>query len=198
MSWTPRHHHISQLQVDPATGALTGRNDCLEAALARYVFEATKLTTPWTSDDAAINLVSLAARGAADTPNNPDTTLPEAAAALAHWGLPVDWTTDFQTALNAPWALCLVDGTGLAPAQYPANWFPSAGQANHFLLWLPKWQGSTNWFNDPLAFANGQQDCQYDLNSMAGAFYGAYLLPSTGNGETPPLPWRNARGQSFG
>lgn len=197
MTWVPKHGHVSQLQVDPASGALTGRNDCWEASLTRYLFEAGKVQAN-AKDALVINAVSLAARGTPDSPGNFDTNLPQASASLAHWNLPENWTNDYQAALNSPWAILLVDGTVLEAAQYPFSWFPGSGQGNHFILWLPKWQGAVNFFNDPLAFNNGQKDCQYDLSSVARAFYGAYLLPSTGNGETAPQTWVNTRGAPFG
>lgn len=187
MSWSPRHGHVSQIHPDGS-----GWDDCWEAALARYGFEAGRFPAG-TTDEQAINAVALAARGQPDTPANPDTTLPEAAASLAHYGLPVEWSADYRMALNAPWAICLVDGTKLEPAQYPSSWFGDPGQANHFILWLPNWGGAANWFNDPLAYDNGQQDCPYDLGSVASAFYGAYLLPTTNNGETPPQHWTALR-----
>lgn len=182
MSWAPRHGHVSQLHAGPG-GVLSGWNDCWEACLARYLCERDH-TLALLGDLALIDRVSRAARGAADAPDNADTSLGDAAASLRAFGLPVHWTASYQDALAAPWAICLVDGTLLAPPQYPAAWFgtPAPG-GNHFILWLPFWQGSANWFDDPLAYGNGQHDCLYASGSVAAAFYGAYLLPDTGNGE---------------
>ena len=102
------------------------------------------------------------------------------------YGIPVQWTTSYGDALAAPWAICLVDGRVLAPRLYPPEWFSPDPGPNHFILWLPYWQGSADWFDDPLAYANGQQDCRYGLGSVAAAFSGAYLLPESGHGELLP------------
>lgn len=189
MNWSPRWKHITQLHPP----ALSGWADCWEASLARYLRErdpAVIVLDDWN----LINQISLVARGVSDNPGNADTTLGEAEVSLAHYGVAGLWTTDFHAVLNAPWSICLVDGTQLAPAQYPASWFPESGQANHFILWMPNYLGSATWFNDPLAYDNNQQDCSYDLKSVAAAFYGAYLLPTTGHGETPPATWKALRG----
>ena len=187
MGWTPRHGHVSQLHPGP-NGTFSGWNDCWEACLARYLRERDPAVVAG-DDWALIDAVCRAARGYDDSPNNADTTLGEAARSLHAYGIAPRWTTDYQETLQAPWVICLVDGTALAPAQYPADWFGVRSPGgNHFILWLPFWQGSACWFNDPLAYANGQQDCCYDLDSVAAAFYGAYLLPSTGNGEAAPAP----------
>lgn len=180
VSWTPRWRHVSQIHADGS-----GWNDCWEAALARYLRER---DTPGIAGDGwtLINAISLAARGEPDTPDNLDTTLPECDQSLLDFDCAVNWTASYQAALSAPWAICLVDGRKLSPAQYPPSWFNAAPGANHFILWLPQLHGAANWFNDPLAYTNGQKDCQYDLGSVARAFSGAYLLPSTGNGELSP------------
>jgi hypothetical protein len=193
MPWAPRYRHVSQLHPGP-DGALSGWNDCWEACLARYLRERDPRVIDG-DDWALIDALSRAARGTPDAPDNPETTLDEAAASLRAYGVAARWTASYQEALQAPWAICLVDGTALQPAQYPADWFGDAAPgANHFILWLPFWQGSADWFNDPLAYANGQQDCRYDLGSMAAAFYGAYLLPGTGHGEGLPAHlWVTAR-----
>jgi hypothetical protein len=182
MSWIPRYRHVSQLHAGPG-GTLSGWNACWEACLVRYLCERNPSLAA-AGDLALIDAVSGVARGTPDCPANADTTLGEAARSLAAYGITAPWTASFQDAWQAPWAICLVDGTLLQPAQYPASWFGAAtGQGNHFMLWLPFWQGSDAWFNDPLAIAGSQQDCEYDLRSVAAAFYGAYLLPPTGNGE---------------
>jgi hypothetical protein len=185
MAWTPRYHHVSQLHAGP-DGSLSGWNDCWEACLARYLRERDPQVCG-RDDWALLDAVSLAARGRHDAQDNAETTLDEAARSLRFYGIEARWTVGYQEALQAPWAICLVDGTALAPAQYPANWFDaSAPGPNHFVLWLPFWQDSAAWFNDPLAYANGRQDCLYDLVSVVAAFSGAYLLPSTGHGEDVP------------
>lgn len=184
MGWSPRHGHVSQLRPD-AAGVLSGWNDCWEASLARYLCERDPGIVA-DDDWALIDAVGRTARGAPDAPDNADTTLDEAARSLGAYGIAPRWTASFAEALAAPWAICLVDGTGLAPAQYPADWFGAAGGGNHFVLWLPAWQGSADWYDDPLAYFNGQQDCRYDRGSVAASFYGAYLLPDTGCGEAAP------------
>ncbi|MDB5077294.1 MAG: hypothetical protein JWO42_3473 [Chloroflexi bacterium] len=187
MGWTPRYRHVSQLHPGPG-GTLSGWNDCWEACLARYLRERDPAVCKG-DDWALIAAISQVARGRPDAPDNPDTTLVDASRSLAAYGVAATWTAGYQDALQAPWAICLVDGPVLSPAQYPADWFGrSAPGGNHFILWLPFWEGSADWFDDPLCFANGQHDCQYDLGSVAAAFQGAYLLPSTGNGEISPAP----------
>ncbi|HVA88247.1 MAG TPA: SH3 domain-containing protein [Chloroflexota bacterium] len=189
MSWTPRHGHVSQLHPGPG-GALSGWNDCWEACLARYLRE--RGAPVIEGDDwVLIDAVSRAARGAADSPGNGDTSLGEAERSLAAFGITPQWTDSYQEALLTPWAICLVDGRALVPAQYPAEWFGDETPGpNHFVLWLPRWQGNPDWFNDPLAYANRQEDCRYHLGSVAVAFAGAYLLPPTGNGEIAPPIFR--------
>jgi len=191
MSWTPRHGHVSQLHPGPG-GTLSGWNDCWEAGLARYLRERDPAVVEG-DDWALIDAVSRAARDAPDSPENADTSLGEATGSLAAFGIAPQWTDSFQEAFLAPWAICLVDGRILTPAQYPPEWFgdPAPG-GNHFVLWLPCLQGNPDWFNDPLAYANGQEDCRYQLGSVAAAFSGAYLLPPTGNGEIAPATFRVA------
>jgi hypothetical protein len=186
--WTPQHNHVSQLHPGPG-GTLSGWNDCWEACLARYLRERNPAVCAG-DDWALIDAISRVARGLPDTPSNPDTTLADAARSLVAYEVAATWTAGYQDALQAPWSICLVDGRLLKPAQYPADWFGRSGcGGNHFILWLPFWQGSANWFDDPLCYANGQRDCQYDLESVAAAFQGAYLLPGTGHGEVAaPVP----------
>jgi len=181
MAWIPQFHHVTQ--IHPVGGS--GQADCFQASLARYLYEAGAVPStrdPWD----LINEICIVSRGVPDGPHNPDTTLSEADNTLVHYGLPDNWTASYQDALNAPWSICLVNGALLQPAQYPASWFGSANWPDHFILWLPALNGAANWFNDPLAYDNGQQDCQYDPSSVATAFGGAYLLPTTGHGETAP------------
>jgi hypothetical protein len=186
MSWIPRWHHVTQLHPG-ADGGLSGWNDCWEACLARYLRERNPQVTEG-DDWELISAVSWAARAAPDAPGNPYTSLDQAARSLHSYGVEGVWTESFAQTSATPWAICLVDGTSLTPAQYPAAWFGDAGPGgDHFILWLPFWQGSACWFNDPLSYTNGQQDCRYDRDSVAAAFTGAYLLPNTGNGETGPI-----------
>lgn len=191
MAWTgPKGAYPSQLHNDGS-----GWDDCFPDALQGYLRNAGKLSL---SDDTLTQLATVAAvvRGTPDSPNNGPVDLPTADGALQHYGLPAKYTTSYQEMINSPWAICLVDGTKLQPANYPSSWFGDPGQANHFVLSLPAWKGNYNWFLDPL---NPKRDyCQYDLLSVIAGFYGAYLLPSTGNGETGPQTWMNTRGAPFG
>ncbi|HEY8285534.1 MAG TPA: SH3 domain-containing protein, partial [Chloroflexota bacterium] len=160
--------------------------------LARYLRERDPAVIAG-DDWALIDAVSRAARGAADAPGNTDTSLGEAERSLTAFGITPQWSDSFQEAFLAPWAICLVDGRALVPAQYPPEWFGDAAPGgNHFILWLPCLQGNPDWFNDPLAYANGQEDCRYRLASVAAAFSGAYVLPPTGNGEAAALIFRIA------
>ncbi len=136
MSWTPRYHHVSQLHPG-AGGSLSGWNDCWEACLARYLRERDPAVIAG-DDWALIDAVGRAARGTPDRQDNPDTTLGQAARSLLAFGVATRWTDAYQEALQAPWAICLVDGRVLSPAQYPQDWFGRSGPgANHFILWLP-------------------------------------------------------------
>jgi hypothetical protein len=173
-TWSPRHAHVTQMRRNP-DGTITGRNDCFEAAYARYLFETLAPARCPAGDSTLIDEVAQIARGVPDTPWNDPTTLPECERAFAHYRTPFQWTASFQAARAAAFGICLVDGTALRPAQYPANWFSDPGEANHFVLWLPYWQGCDGWFDDPLVMDG---DCRYDLASVQSAFTGAYLLPA--------------------
>lgn len=169
MGWEPEHAHVSQMH----DGA--GWNDCWEGALARYLYEAGIASDP--DPFAVLTAISVAAGRGQDSPTSPPTTLDEAAQSLRHYNLPVTWTTAYQDAMAAGWSIVYLDGRQLRPAQYPTTFFEDTPGPNHFILWLPFWNGADNWFNDPLAWDNGQQDCQYDLASVQAAFAGAYILP---------------------
>ena len=161
---------VSQLQANPE-GTITGRNDCWEACLASYLKDHHDTHTPTSALD-LMHAIRLDATGIPDQEWQPPTTLPEAEKTLLDYHVGFQWTDSFQAALAAPDSICLVDGTKLAPAQYPQSWFGDPGQANHFIRWLPYQQEADNWFMDPLAPAI----CQYDLASVQGAFAGAFIL----------------------
>jgi hypothetical protein len=172
--WQPRHGHVTQLRYDPLTGGIDGRDDCFEAAYARYRFETALPAGVQIPDDTLIDQVALIARGVPDVPTNADTTLPECERVFQHYGTRYLWTTSFDAALASRYAICLVDGTLLQPAQYPAAWFGSAaGRANHFILWLPNYQGAYNLFDDPLV---QDADTHYTLDSLRAAWSGGYLV----------------------
>ena len=110
-------------------GTTTGREDCFEASYARLLFETYLPAGAGIADDALIDRIALVARGVADTEWNDPTTLPECVQAFQHYGTRYIWTDNYDAALVSRFAICLVDGTPLTPAQYPALWFGNlAGQ----------------------------------------------------------------------
>lgn len=177
--WQPQSAHVSQLHHDGS-----GWNDCWEASLTRYLRECGTLD-PAGDPLAQIAEVAQVVRGYADAPGNAPTYIDQCAASLAHYGLPASWTDDYTTTQHAYWAICLVDAFQLSPAQYDSSWLGSydSGEGDHFILWLPQQGDQIDWFNDPLAYAYGEVDNQYDLRAVGAAFRGAYLLPSTEHGE---------------
>jgi hypothetical protein len=178
MAWTPRHDHVSQL--NPATGS--GENNCWQASLTRYLFEAQLVDASRSAQD-VINEVSIYSRGYPSHPGNPYTTFDQAEASLAHYGIPIHYTYSYPEAANTFWSIVYVDGRHMVPDTYPDSYFHIGApdpEGNHFALWLPLWNGSGSWFNNPLSV--DKQDHEQSMD----AFYGAYLLPQTGNGETSP------------
>lgn len=178
MAWTgPRGAVPTQLHAGQ------GWADCFPTALQFYLRQAGKLPLV---DDVLTQMADVArvVRGFADGPNNPDVNLSQADAAFAHYGVKATWTPSWQDAITSPWAILLVNGARLAPPNYPESWFAGADWPDHFVVGLPFWKGDANWFLDPL---NPQkQYCRYDLDSIAPYYGGAYLLPTTNHGETPP------------
>lgn len=172
MGWQPKSAHVSQLQTNP-DGSVTGRNDCFPASLLRYLREAGKMdmNQPILDQLAQVDEV---VRGIPDSEDNPTTDIPEAEEALRHYGVGYRWTTSYLEALAMQTSIVLVNGILLQPAQYPASWFNGENYPDHFILWLPYWNGSTQWFNDPLAPAGA--DVQYSPASVSQAFAGAFLL----------------------
>lgn len=156
----------------------TGWNDCYGSSLEAYLRAYGKFPASM-SDEDALNYISVATRGTPDSPNNPYTTLAQADLGLAHWGLPVTLSYDWTKALNAPWSICLVDGTAITKADgtkpYPASWFNYETGPDHFCLWGPGYQGRFDWLMNPLDPA--MQWAEYDLGSLQRAFSCAYLLP---------------------
>lgn len=174
---------VSQLHPNES-----GENDCWEASLGAYLLAAGKLAAG-IADLEVLNAVSLASRGSPDQPGNPDTTLSQADQGLAHYGLPVNLSYDWMAALNAPWAILLVDGVAITKADgskpYPASWFSGASGPDHFVLWGPPFADSYNWLMNPLDPAAAW--AEYDLESVRAAFGCAYLLPAL---SAPPMPLR--------
>lgn len=177
-----------QTQYDSAG---SGRNDCFEASLGAYLRALGKIPAS-TSDADALNQISLACRGTPDQPGNPDTTLAQADIGLAHYGLPVELTYDYTKALNAPWSINLIDGTGVLLADgsrpYPVDFFGGSTGPNHFSTWGPGYQGSYGWIMNPLALVRAW--AIYDLGSWQRSWTCAYLLGDIPAKPAPkPLHW---------
>jgi len=188
--WLPRSAHCSQLEH--ATGYQgNGLLDCGPCSCVRYLREAGKL--PIDGDiPAQLSDAAYAIRGHPDDWTNGTVSVAALQTYLGSYGIASHYTEDYAVALQSPWSILLVDAFNLAPAQYPqdASWLGwDSGQGDHFIAWLPVWQGSTYWVDDPLAFNNGEQDCIYDAGALASAFRAALILPSTHHGEDPvPVP----------
>lgn len=170
--WVPKSGHVSQLQLNPNTGGLDGREDCGPACLVRYLREGGKLPTD-TTVSVELNMMRELINGIPDLPGQSGTSTTDLEMALAHYGVNGTWTTSFAVCQAAAFSIMLVDDPP-TPNQYPDYWL---GSADHWILWLPKWKGAINWFNDPLAYNNGQSDCQYDLGSVQANFLGGIVLP---------------------
>lgn len=162
--------HVTQLVTNP-DGSVNGRDDCWEACLASYLRDHHYAGLP-AEDEILLQEVALLARGIPDAEGNAPTTLPEAEASLRRYRVGYRWTGDYLQSLQSLESIVLVDGTLLAPPQYPPSWIGQGGASNHFIRWLPARAGDPSWFMDPLAPA----DCRYDLASVQRAFYGAYIL----------------------
>jgi hypothetical protein len=177
MAWTPRHGHCTQLHPDGS-----GWNDCWQCSLARYLYEAEIVPANkdyWT----LIDEICYASRGYGDHPGNSYTTFDQAEASLSHYGIPIHYTYSYPEAANTFWSIVYVDGRHMVPDTYPDSYFHIGApdpEGNHFALWLPLWNGSGSWFNNPLSVDKQDHEQSIDV------FYGAYLLPQTGNGETAP------------
>jgi len=188
--------HISQLfthRGDPA-GVAEGARDCAEASVARYLREA---RYPWPAADPAADDAALVRDLRARMTNRPDqagqpgTTLTQVAAYLDATGIPFRPSRDPSDAAR-PWTLSLVRGGRLRPPQYDPSWVGGATALSHYILSL-----GDGWYNDPLAFANGQRDCQYAPEAVRAAAQDSYLFvlvdPTRlhwcdGHAETLPAP----------
>lgn len=176
MTWTPRHGHCTQLHADG-----TGWNDCWQCSLARYLYEA-GIVPPDAPYWPTVNDICLASRGYPDSPSNPYTTFDEAERSLRHYGIPVWYSTSYQEVSAQAFSIVYCDGRYLVPDAYPDSWFGGPNPSgNHFVLWLPYWQDSALWLNNPLVPE------QVDMQQRIDMFYGAYILPTTGNGESGPV-----------
>jgi hypothetical protein len=196
--WTPRWHHVTQLHADGS-----GWNDCGEASIARYLMECDLASfagkPQWDlirrvhdpRDPATIwDLVSQIgqiARGMPDQPGQPPTSVSGMEHALSAYSISWQWVEGpaaFDAAYSAYWSICWVDGTVLAPASFPASFFGGETGYDHLILWLPRYQGSPTWFNDPLTVTpDTRSDVQYDLDAVRQAMGGAWILPPTHHGE---------------
>lgn len=179
--WTPQSGFVSQL--DHVWGSGNGNNDCFESSLLRYLRESGKLDAHG-DVPAQLDQVSVACRGEHDNPGQGFTTFDQIRAGMDAYGLALNWTTTFDDARQALWSINWVNGIRLSPANYPPSWFSYEDFADHFVTWCP--DGTVN---DPLN--PNRVNCRYDIGSMAEAFAGAYILPSTHHGEdgvTPPAP----------
>lgn len=186
--WKPQYgKHVAQYHKD-----WSGWNDCGEACFARYLFEAypayggnrvKAFKTDITDGPMAlVAMLANVARGYPDTPGNGPTSLDQMVTMFRGLNVPYRYTESYPEAYDSPWGLYLVDGTKLEPASWPRNFIGDGGQANHFILSLPYYKGSANWYNDPLSYPD-ESDVEYTPASVVSAFYGAYLLPNTGQGE---------------
>jgi hypothetical protein len=202
--WTPQYHHVTQIHSDGS-----GWNDCAEASVARFLMECDLSRQPndqhWNIVRAVLDpaqpLVGIWAlishlgelgRGEPDQPGQGYTTILGINAMLAAYGIAAQFTDGgvaaYALALAAPWSLCWVDGTVMAPPTHPASYFGNeAGQGNHFMLWLPSYQGRDNVFNDPLSIdPDIYSDAAYTVASVSEAMYGCWVLPNTNHGEDGP------------
>lgn len=157
----------------------SGWNDCFGGSFGAYGLAA-RLFAAGASAETILNTISLATRGIPDAPDNPDTTLAQASACLQRYGLPAQVTTDWQTTLNAPWAILLVDGIEITRADgtkpYPASWFGGATGPDHFVLWGPSFAGNYDWVMNPLD-PTGKW-ARYEVGILQGAFNCAFPLPA--------------------
>lgn len=164
-------------QIHPENGS--GENDCFESCLGSLLIAFGKFK-PDTPQATILNAISLATRGTPDTPGNPDTNLNQASTGLLHYRMAVTLVTDWIKAIAAPWAIMLVDGTAITKADgtkpYPPSWFNYNVGPDHFILSGPPFEGTFNWFMNPLD-PNGRWE-KYKLSSVQAAFNCAYTFPS--------------------
>jgi hypothetical protein len=148
--------------------------------LARYLYEAQIVPASRDYWD-LINEICWASRGMPDSPSNAYTTFAEAEQSLAYYHIPINYTDSYSAAASQAWSIVYCDGRYLNPDAYPDSWFGGPNPSgNHFILWLPFWKGSSSWLNNPLV------PQQLDMQQSIDMYYGAYLLPETGNGESGP------------
>lgn len=172
--WKPLSGHVSQLQPNPNTGGLDGRDDCGPACLVRVLRELGKLSVA-VDVPTQLNQMRELITGLPDVPGQAGTSTSDLEKALAHYGVDAFWTTDYNTALGAAFSILLI-GSAPIPTQYPQSWL---GGQDHWIVWLPRWEGAANWFNDPLAYTNGQVDNKYLLSSVQLFMIGAIIVPYT-------------------
>jgi len=192
--WTtesPRSLHVSQLAHAGGMGMNIGWEDCGPASILRYLREAGKVD-PTGNIPTQLSDMAFRVRGTPDSAANLPVDNNALSAALSSYGIASHYTVNYAEAADKAWSVIFVNAFQLTPPQYAQNWpwlGADTGTGDHYILWLPQWQGNTNWFNDPLAFSNGQEDCQYDAACIQAAFRWALILPDTGHGEdAAPLP----------
>ena len=189
--WSPQSDHVSQLEHANASWDGLGNNDCGPGCLTRYGREAGILPLGVAIHD-QLSHVAEEIRGYPDGPNNGYVSVDQMQTWLGNHNTHSHYTEDWATARAAAWSICLVDAFQLSPPQYPQDWSwlgANTGLGDHFVLWLPQWRGTIDWYNDPLAYDLGEVDNQYDLGAMEAAFRAALVLPSTHHGEDPaPIP----------
>jgi hypothetical protein len=164
MSWIPRYHHMSQMEDWRDGGGLNGHNNCGPASCARWLREA-GYPSPG-SDHDLIAHVRFGMTGQQEYAAEGYISLDQVRGYLKNLDILVGEATADARAAAAPWALSLVRGPELYPAQYPRSWF-GVDAPDHFILSLPG-----GLINDPLAYFNGQQDCAY--TSLAQAIVGGW------------------------
>ena len=163
--WTPQSHHITQLEDWGDGTGLNGHDNCGPASLVRYLRECRHPDLASMTDHDAINWARTRLTGVPNGPTNGPTFTWQFTTLLDSLGFDGSWTTDLNHFDDAGCAeILLLDGTRLAPAQYPPSWFNDPGQINHIIVRLPN-----GVYNDPLAYWNNQQDCSYDDAAVIAA-----------------------------
>lgn len=191
--WQPLSEHLSQLRLNP-DGSYTGDDDCGPVCDLRLLREAGKID-PHGDRLAQLDDFRQVIDGHPDEQGQGGTSFGDCERYLARFGVDTTWTASFDVAQASQFALVLVtDAPRLDDGSwpYPSDWL---GGQEHWILWLPRWQGSGNWFNDPLTYTGGERDTQLDLNYLRGIFAGAILampLPPIGTGVPAGRPGTRA------
>jgi hypothetical protein len=166
----------------------SGANNCGPASICCAAMAANTVdrSRSWQdlTDEAAWNC-----RHEPNTPYNDYVSFAELERGMSAWGLSYDLTYDFGVASSAPWSIVLCAGAVIKLADgsdfYPDSWFNYSTSPDHFICWLPQYQGSGAWVMNPLYPAD--TCAQVDMDSMRAAFGGAYVLHGLPT-PTPPAP----------